>query len=193
MRPEWIEVGRIARAHGVHGELRIVPSSDNPDRFVPGAVLFGRPERPGLAGPRVRERTPLTVDSVRGDDTFPIVAFVEVPDRETAEGLRGYLLEVSSDELPALEEDEFYPFDLGGLEVRDVGGVRRGRVADAVETPAHALLVVVLDPPAVSDRADATTEPGVEELLVPFVHEAVPSVSVEGGYLVIADRFLERS
>ena len=36
-RPEWIEVGRISRPHGVHGEVRVSLSSDNPERFVPGA------------------------------------------------------------------------------------------------------------------------------------------------------------
>jgi 16S rRNA processing protein RimM len=175
-RPEWIEVGRISRPHGVHGEVRITLDSDNPERFAPGSVLQARPARPGIAGPRVPEQVPLTVDTIRGDDDFPIVAFREVAGRDEAEALRGYLLEVRSSELPELAEDEFYPFDLAGLEVRDPQGGVAGRVVEVVESPAHAILVVSLDS-------------GVERM-VPFVLAAVPTVAVAEGYLVIEPGFL---
>ena len=39
-RPEWIEVGRISRPHGVHGEVRVRLDSDNPERFMPGVTLL---------------------------------------------------------------------------------------------------------------------------------------------------------
>jgi 16S rRNA processing protein RimM len=175
-RPEWIEVGRISRAHGVHGEVRIVPDSDNPERFVPGAVFRARPARVGIAGPRLAEQVELTIETVRGDDDFPIVAFCEVPDRDAAEAVRGYLLEVHSSELPELPEDEYYPFDLEGLEVRDSRGDVIGRVVDVVESPAHAILVVSLDCGS--------------EVMVPFVMAAVPTVSLNEGYLMIERDFL---
>jgi 16S rRNA processing protein RimM len=175
-RPEWIEVGRISRAHGVHGEVRIVPDSDNPERFVPGAVFQARPARVGIAGPRLQEQVRLTIDAVRGDDDFPIVAFLEVEDRDAAEALRGYLLEVHSSELPELPEDEFYPFDLEGLQVRDSQGDVVGRVVDVVESPAHPILVI-------------STGEGPERM-VPFVMVAVPTVALEEGYLVVERSFL---
>jgi len=170
-RPEWIEVGRISRPHGVHGEVRVSLSSDNPERFLPGAQLHARPGRTGLAGSRLLAQVPLTIESVRGDEAFPIVCFREIEDRGRAEALGGYVLEVRSDELPELEEDEFYPFDLIGLEVRDSSGSVMGRVNDALDSPAHAILVVSL--------------PAGGEALVPFVRAAVPVVAMEAGYLVV--------
>jgi 16S rRNA processing protein RimM len=170
-RPEWIEVGRISRPHGVHGEVRVLLSSDNPERFLPGATLYARPGRTGLAGPRLQEQTSLTVESVRGDEDFPIVAFREVADRDRAEAVCGYVLEVRSTELPELDEDEYYPFDLAGLEARDPNGQVIGRVTEALESPAHAILVVALE-----DGGEA---------LVPFVRAAVPVVVLEAGYLVV--------
>jgi len=175
-RPEWIEVGRVSRAHGVHGEVRVVPDSDNPDRFAPGSVLHGRPARRGLAGRRAQGQVLLTVEGVRGGEDFPIVAFAEIEDRDAAEALRGYILEVRSSQLPELDDDEFYPFDLAGLEVRDPAGRAIGRVAEVVESPAHAILVVSLE------RGG--------EAMVPFVHEAVPVVAIAEGYLVIAPGFM---
>ncbi len=178
-RPDWIEVGRVSRPHGVHGEVRITLESDNPDRFVPGSVLYGRPARQGVAGSGPRGRMQLTVAGVRGDDTFPIVAFDEIADRDAAEGLRDFVLEVQSGELPELAEDEFYPFDLTGLEVRRPQGELVGRVVDVVESPAHAILVVLLE--------------SGPEIMIPFIRAAVPTVAVDQGYLVIEPWFLDES
>ena len=176
-RPEWIEVGRISRAHGVAGEVRLTPDSDNPERFAPGSVLYGRPGRAGLAAPAEPERLRLTVESVRGDDAFPIVAFEEVTDRNRAEALSGYILEVPSAELPDLDDDEFYPFDLQGLEVRTPDGAVVGRVVEAVESPAHAILIVALS--------------GGREVMLPFVEAAVPQVDVPAGFVTVEPGFLE--
>ncbi len=136
-RPEWIEVGRVSRAHGVQGESRVLLSSDNPDRFVAGEVLYGRPERRGVAGARLPAQVRLTIRSVRGDSEFPIVAFEEVGDRDAAEALRGYVLEVPGGDLPELDDDEFYPFDLIGLEADLLGDLACAREADRrMERPA---------------------------------------------------------
>ncbi len=178
-RPEWIEVGRISRPHGVHGEVRMSLSSDNPERFQPGAQLHARPGRTGVAGSRLLEQLPLTVESVRGDEAFPIVAFREIEDRGRAEALGGYVLEVRSEDLPELDEDEFYPFDLTGLDARDPSGSVMGRIVDALDSPAHAILVVSL-------KAGG-------EALVPFVRAAVPVVAMEAGYLVVDPEFVSIS
>jgi 16S rRNA processing protein RimM len=180
-RPEWIEVGRVSRAHGVHGEVRIVLSSDNPERFVPTSVLYARPGRLGVAGPRLREQVRLTVSTVRGGEGFPILGFSEVASRERAEALRGYVLEIRSSQLPELDDDEFYPFDLVGLEARDQNGAIAGRVTDVMDSPAHALLQVS------SGSETAEVAPGE---LIPFVKAAVPVVALAEGYVVIAPGFL---
>ncbi len=188
-RPEWIEVGRVSRPHGVHGEVRIVPSTDNPERLTPNAVLHARPGRLGVAGPRLREQIRLTISTVRGHEGFPILGFGEVVGRDAAEALRGYVLEVRSSELPELDEDEFYPFDLVGLEVRDENGVAVGWVTDVVDSPAHALLLVTSG----SDSIEVATQgAGLTGDLIPFVKAAVPVVALTEGYLVLASGFLQR-
>ncbi len=176
-RPDWIEVGRISRPHGTRGEVRITRDSDNPERFAPGSVFHARPPREGIAaGPRLRQQVQLTVESLRGGEDFPIVSFREVTDRDHAEALRGYVLEVRSSELPELDEDEFYPFDLEGLQVLDPRGSILGRVTEIVESPAHPILVIALE--------------SGEERMIPFVLAAVPTVAVAEGYLVIDPCFL---
>jgi 16S rRNA processing protein RimM len=122
------------------------------------------------------EQVSLTIGSVRRDDDFPIVAFEEIPDRDTAEAFTGYVLEVGGAQLPDLDDDEFYPFDVIGLEARDLSGSVLGRVTDALDSPAHAILVIAM--------------PQGGEGLVPFVLAAVPSLDVGAGYLVVDRGFL---
>jgi len=166
----------VARPHGVHGEVRIIADSDNPERFVEGAVFHARPAREPIVGVRSSERVRLTVSSMRGGAGTPILAFLEIPDREMAAGLSGWLLEVPGADLPELAEDEYYPFQLEGLEVRDPEGTVVGRVREVVDTPAHPVLWIVLE----SGR----------ETMVPFVLAAVPDVVVGEGYLTVQTSFL---
>jgi 16S rRNA processing protein RimM len=175
-RPEWIEVGRVSRPHGVRGEVRIIPASDNPERFVRGSVVHARPLCNGLADSRPRERARLTIEEVRGENGYPIVAFREICDRNGAERLRGQVLEVRAAELPALTDGEYYPFDLEGLSVKDRNGVVVGRVREVIDSPAHALLAIALE--------------SGEEVLVPFVQAAVPVVELAEGHVVVERRFL---
>jgi 16S rRNA processing protein RimM len=109
------------------------------------------------------------------------LGFCHVETREAAEALRDYVLEIRSSQLPELENDEFYPFDLVGLEVRDGGGTVIGRVTDVMDSPAHALLQVS----RASETAGVTSED-----LVPFVRAAVPVVALAEGYLEVAPGFL---
>lgn len=225
-RPEWIVVGRVVRAHGLRGEVRVQSESDNPDRFAPGEVMFCRPERSaGAARPRDaaggapdsgaggaaaggrppgshgaaraesaggaatvaaggRSPTPapaggrreLRIEEVRFTTGALLVAFAGVEDRTAAEKLRGCVLEVPASSLPELEEDEYYPFELRGLRVWDEEGVEVGTVLELLDTPAQ---------PVLSLRRAAGGE-----VLVPFTHEAVPTVDVPGGRLVVLRRFI---
>jgi 16S rRNA processing protein RimM len=176
-RPSWIEVGRVAKAHGVRGEVRVVSGSDNPERFVEGSVMYARFPGVDSSDSRSQERMRLTVGSVRGMPDTPILAFREIENRETAESLRGHILEVQAAELPRLGDDEFYPFDLEGLLVKDRKGRAIGHVREVVDSPAHGLLSVGLE--------------SGESVLVPFVSAAVPLVEVEKGFLVVNKDFLQ--
>jgi 16S rRNA processing protein RimM len=161
----------------LRGEVRVTVDSDNPERFAVGSVVHARLDRETVAGAGHGERTPLTIETVRGGGELPIVAFKEIGAREEAEALRGWLLEVPAAELPPLDGDEFYPFDLVGLIVEDPEGSRMGLVTQVLDSPAHGLLEVTLDTGG--------------KVLVPFVSAAVPAVSLVKGYLVLERRFVK--
>jgi 16S rRNA processing protein RimM len=169
-RPDWIEVGRVARAHGVRGEVRVAPSTDNPERFVVGAVMYAASAGGGLR-PTDPDRVRVEISSIRGTEDSPIVSFAGFETRTDAEALRGSVLQVPAAELPELEEGDFYSFDLEGLAAESVDGSPLGTVTEVLETPAHDLLVIAL------------VQGG--ELLVPFTYELVPEVDLENGRVVV--------
>jgi 16S rRNA processing protein RimM len=156
-------VGRIGRAHGVHGEVTVEVRTDDPDsRYAPGSTLVTDPA----------ERGPLTVERARPRPGGLIVAFAGVTGREEAEALRDTLLLVESETLPALADpDEYYDHELVGLAAVLPSGASLGTVDDVVHGAGGDLLVV-------------RTHEGREHL-VPFVRTIVPTVDVPGGRVVV--------
>ncbi len=155
-------VGRVAKAHGVRGELAVEVRTDDPQRrFAAGCVLDTEPA----------ERGPLTVDAARWHRGRLLVRFREVPDRSAAEALRGTLLVVDSSSSPATEDpDEFWDHDLIGLTAALRAGEVVGEVVDVLHPPGADLLVV---------RRDE------REVLVPFVAAIVPEVDLAAGRVVL--------
>jgi 16S rRNA processing protein RimM len=158
-------VGRVAKAHGVTGEVVVEIRTDDPDiRFTPGSSLRGRPSR---GGPESR----YVIDSVREHGGRLLVRLEGVADRNAADALRGTLFLVDSQDLPPIEDpDEFYDHQLEGLQVVTTTGAVVGSVEEVLHTAAGELLSV---------RSDEG------EVLVPFVSAIVTSVSLADQTVVI--------
>jgi len=125
-----LEVGRIARAHGVRGEVIVVLSSDRTSRLDPGSVL-------------VTDRGSLTVVwSSRHQDRW-IVRFEEIPDRTVAETWRGTVLRAEP-----LDDDEgaLWVHDLIGATAVLPDGTAVGTVEAVQANPAADLLVLDTGP-----------------------------------------------
>ncbi|WP_433602086.1 ribosome maturation factor RimM [Nocardia sp. CA-135953] len=160
-------VGRVAKSHGVRGELVVEVRTDDPDaRFAPGVRLRGRAAR----SEEVRE---FTVESAREHSGRLLVQLVGISDRTAADALRGTLFIVDSAELPPSEDpDEFYDHELEGLTVQLTDGTAVGKVTEVLHSAAGELLSV---------RA---TDDG-REILIPFVTAIVPTVSLADQLVVI--------
>jgi 16S rRNA processing protein RimM len=156
-------VGRIGRAHGVHGDVGVEVRTDDPDiRFANRAVLMTDPV----------ERGPLTVAGSRWHSGRLLVHFVGVEDRTAAEALRStdLVIDVDPAERPA-DPDEFYDHHLIGLRVITDAGAAVGVVAEVLHLPAQDVLAIT--------RVDGV------EILIPFVAELVPHVDLDAGQVVV--------
>lgn len=167
--PLLVVVGRVGRAHGVHGDVAVEVRTDDPERrFVLGARLLTSSSGP--TAPSV-----VTVENARWHSGRLLLHLVGVDDRTAAESLRGVLLQVEVDptETPT-DPEEFYDHQLVGLAVVDADGTSIGSVVDVVHG-AQDLLVV--EHPAAGS--------GGKRSLVPFVQVLVPEVDLDAGRLVV--------
>ena len=124
--PDRLEVGRVGRPHGLHGEVAVTFTTDREERHTPGAVLY------------VDDRA-LVVETARPHQGRWLIRFTGVTDRDAAIALRGARLHA-----PPLEDDgdELWVHQLIGAELVDVAGHAHGRVVAVEANPAHDLLVL---------------------------------------------------
>ncbi|MFS0867287.1 ribosome maturation factor RimM [Microbacterium sp. 179-B 1A2 NHS] len=164
-----LRVGRLVKAHGLKGALKLELYTDDPDgRFVPGAVFTLQvPESSPWHGRTV------TVREFKWMNSHPVLFLEGIDDREGAESIVRAILWVDQDAAePASEDDAWYDHQLVGLDVVRDGEVV-GRVARVDHLPAQDLLSVRL------------TGDDDREILVPFVKAIVPEVDMAGGRLIV--------
>jgi 16S rRNA processing protein RimM len=148
---ELVPVGRVGRPHGLDGSFFVERASDDEQWFQKGATL------------RLDGESATVVASKRSRGR-PVIRL----DREAP---RGAELAVSRDQLPPAGEDEFYEFQLVGLEAVEDGGRELGRVVAVHPGPANDALEL--------DRG----------LLLPLVGACVLQVDLETGRILVAQGF----
>jgi 16S rRNA processing protein RimM len=162
-----LRVGRLVKAHGLKGALKLELYTDDPEgRFVPGATFTLQvPESSPWHG------KPLTVREFRWMNSHPVAFFEGVDDRTAAEELVRAILWIDQDaESAPAEDDAWYDHQLVGLDVvRDDAVV--GRVIRVDHLPAQDLLIV-------RTKDDS-------EVLVPFVKAIVPVVDIAAGRVTV--------
>ena len=128
MGEEDIVIGEIVSPFGRKGEVKVVPQTDFPERFL-------ELERIEIAG-RV-----LDVEGVRFHKGMALIKFEGIDDISAAEDLRGGKILISENELAPLEEDEYYIHDIIGLEAITTEGESLGRVKEVLRSPANDVYV----------------------------------------------------
>jgi 16S rRNA processing protein RimM len=156
-----VVVGRIAKAHGVRGEVAVENRSDNPDRWASGSSLFDDTGRT------------LTIRSVRAHGDRLLVTFDGIDDRTAAESIAGRTLVVPQSWLPSLDEGQWWAFEIEGCSVTTEAGRELGHVDEVLAYPAHDIWRLV-------------DEHGVETL-IPAVEAFVVSVDARARSAVVRD------
>ncbi len=156
-QPE-LRIGRVLKAHGVKGAVRIELLTDFPDRFAPGREVR-------VAGRR------LTVARSEELEGSMLVTFAGIDDRNAAELLAGAYCTLPLGEARALPADRYYHFQLVGLTVIDARGARElGRVAEVLTYAANDVLRVT---------------DGDHEVLIPMIRSVVRSITPAEGTITV--------
>jgi 16S rRNA processing protein RimM len=155
-------VGRIARPHGIRGQVVVNLETDFPhERFQPGAGFFVK---------RSVDTERLVIATVRFHNERPIIGFEGVADMNAAIALAGTELRIPVEQLTTLPPEMFYRHDLVGCAVDAADGSNIGTVTEVEGTLGGSRLVVA-------------TSRG--EVLVPLAAEICRSIDVAGRRIVI--------
>lgn len=134
---EMVPVGAISRPHGVKGAVRVHLFNDESD-------LLSRAKRWTLVRERpdgTSESRDVEVERTQRAAKYLIAQLKGVRGRDAADELRGFEVQLSREEFPELDDDEFYYVDIIGLPVF-VGEQERGKVEDVASYPSIDCLVV---------------------------------------------------
>jgi 16S rRNA processing protein RimM len=158
-----VVIGEIVRPHGLRGDVRVTPLSDDPARFESlDACVVWDAERD------IRETRRITAARRQGGAV--VVALAGCDSVEAARALAGRLIAVPEAEARKPSPGHFYPWQLAGCRVTTEDGHQVGQVTGIERSPAHDLWVV----------AD-----GARQHLVPAVPEIVIEVDLVGRRVVI--------
>ena len=133
-----VELGYVAGVHGVHGQLRVKLHAATTEPLVPGVALFFRQRGGGPVSAKL-ELVECFADRQGRAEVRLVLAGITT--REQAEALKSHGLWIAREDLPALDDDEYYLHDLIGLEAQHARvDLALGKVTGIVSTGAQDLL-----------------------------------------------------
>ena len=159
---DLLQVGIITSTHGVRGEVKVYPTTDDPRRFrrLKEVVLDTG-----------REKLNLEIEGVKFFKQFVILKFKGLDNINYIEKYRQKSLYVTRKNAVRLQRDEYFIADLIGLKVQDEDGTELGTVKDVIETGANDVYEV--------EMADGRS------LLLPAIKQCILNVDVENGMMQV--------
>ena len=158
---QYLKVGVISSTHGIKGEVKVFPTTDDKERFKTlKNVLLDTG----------KEHIPFEIAGVKFFKQFVIVKFKGFDNINDIEKYRGLSLYVTREDAVDLEEDEYYIGDLIGMKVVTKDG-DLGVIKDIMETGANDVYVVDTDK--------------YGEILLPAIHDCILDVDVENNIMEV--------
>ncbi len=159
---EILQVGVITSTHGVGGEVKVFPTTDDPKRFKRlKEVLLDTGKK----------KLPLEIEGVKFFKNMVILKFKGIDDINEVQKYRQKSLYVTREHAVRLSKDEYFIADLEGLKVLDESGAEIGVLEYVLETGANDVYEIKLN--------------DGRNLLLPAIKQCVLEVNVEAGYLRI--------
>ncbi|MBD5546875.1 MAG: ribosome maturation factor RimM [Lachnospiraceae bacterium] len=156
------QVGIISSTHGIKGEVKVFPTTDDAKRFKKlKEVLLDTG----------KERLCLEIESVKFFKQFVILKFKDYDNINDIEKYKGKSLFVTRENAVKLKKDEYFIADLIGIEVISEDDALKGRLTDVIQTGANDVYVIRL-------------EDG-RELLLPAIKDCILNVNLEEGRMTV--------
>lgn len=154
-----IVIGKAGAPQGIHGDIRVIPLTDFPERFEELDYVYVGEEK-------------LDIINVKYHKQFVLLRFKQYAVREEVAKLTGELLMVNREDAMPLEEGEYYTFDIIGLTVYDMEGVELGTVTDVLKTGSNDVYV-------------ASKKGQAKQYMIPALKAVVKEINVPEGFMKV--------
>lgn len=165
---DLLRIGVVTTTHGLRGELKVFPTTDDPRRFDDCDEVFLVKKRDGH--PLQQEKRLLHVERVKYFKNIVIIKFKEFNDINEVEQFRKCDIMVTREHAVPLEEGEYFFCDVIGASVSEEDGTPVGTVKDVLETGANNVFVIEM-------------EDG-REVLFPSIPDCIKKIDVENKQIV---------
>lgn len=159
---ELYQVGAITQTHGIRGEVKVFPMTDDVSRFK---------NMKELILDTGKEQLTLEVTGARPQKNLVILKFKGIDNINDIEKYKGCGLFVTRENRVKLKKDEYFIADLIGTKAIDEEGEEIGTIADVLQTGANDVYVI--------------RTPQGKEVLVPAIKDCILEVDIEAGYVKI--------
>jgi len=159
---DFITIGMVANTHGIHGEVKIFPTTDDITRFELLKQVYVENNQ---------KQWTLSIKGVKYFKNMVILKFDELSTMNEALLIKGGSVRIPMSEALPLEENENYIFELIGLEAREEDGTILGKLKEVISTGAHDVYVI-----------DDGSKNG---LMIPAKPAFILEVNVIEGYLTV--------
>ena len=157
-------IGRILKPHGVKGDVRVFPTTDNPSRFEwleKVHIEFETPREPLL----------LDIERVRFSRQLVLLKLKGIDSMDSADKLRGGRITISDEDALPLGIDEYYARDLYNMTVITDIGEELGILTDILETGANDVYAVRMA--------------NGRDILIPAVKQYILSVDIKAQVMIV--------
>ncbi len=155
---EYIQIGKISNVHGVKGDLKVIPLTDNMKRYDElSHVLIGM------------NKDEYEIETVSYSKNQIILKLKGIDDIKSAEKLRNSFLWIDKEDA-ILPEGAFFLFDIIGIDVLDTEGNIIGKVRDVIQSGANDIYVI---------------KSGENDYMIPAVKEFVKQIDIDEKRMVI--------
>ena len=159
---DLLEVGKIVNTHGLRGEVKVVPWTDNPEVFEDIDFVYVK---------KKSEYERLDVKGIKYQKNNLIVRFSQITDINMAEKYKNQVIYAEREILGELPEGVYYIADLIGLDIVTEDGEKIGTVSDVFNTGSNDIYEVKRE--------------GKKNLLLPVIDDVVLNIDVDGGKITV--------
>lgn len=159
---EYLKIGKIVNTMGIKGELKVLPLTDDLDRFLDLEWAFVN---------RKNQRQKYNIQNVWFHKNFVIIRLQDINDMTTAETFKESFLEVDREHAVQLEENEFFVCDLIGIDIYTEEGDSLGKLIEVLPTGSNDVYLV------------KDTEG--KEIMLPAIKDVIKEVDVKNKRMVV--------